>query len=116
MDGTTKIQPSSNGYGITWHADFRWVQRAHEFNCRLHRAWSRAEDVQLHSNDFDRVRHDAETGTLLCVRNGELVTVLVAAYEQYESSQSESVNHQRAGGTGTTTNQRTTAALAEGDD
>jgi hypothetical protein len=114
MDGKPTFGTSSNGYTITRHADLRWVQRAHEFECRLDRAWNRAEVVHLQSADFDRVRHDEETGTLLCSKNNELVTVLTAEYEQHDPITSEAGGRGRSGGALTSTHQHTTAAAFAG--
>jgi hypothetical protein len=83
MDGMTTFPTSSNGCAITWHADLRWVQRAHEFECRPHRAWKRADPVKLQSGDFERVRYDEQTETLLCVNGRTLITVLSAEYETF---------------------------------
>jgi epoxyqueuosine reductase QueG len=67
---------------VSSHGDLRWVQRSHEFECRPQQAWRRAQPVTLTGGNFDRVRYDAETETLLCVDGGVLTTVLWAPYEQ----------------------------------
>lgn len=83
---------------ITCHADFRWVQRAHEFYCRPCQAWSRAEPVVLQSNAFDCVRFDSQTETLLCVRDNMLVTVLSAEYERFTPKSETTATADEEGG------------------
>ena len=72
---------------ISCHADLRWVQRSHSFDCPLRQAWDRGDTVTLKSRDFDRVRYDEQTETLLCVKGQTLVTVLSAEYEIFSPSQ-----------------------------
>jgi|AntRauTorcE11898_2_1112593.scaffolds.fasta_scaffold32840_2 hypothetical protein len=74
---------------ISCHADLRWVQRAHSFDCPLHQAWDRANTVTPKYRDFDRVRYDEKTETLLCVNGQTLVTVLSAEYETFSPRQSD---------------------------
>jgi hypothetical protein len=116
MQGTAMFQPSSSAYRVTQHADLRWVQRAHEFECRLQQAWRRADAVQLQSASFDQVRHDTETGTILCVRDSELITVLVAEYEQYEPISSETENSEISTKRITAAKQHTMDAACAGGD
>lgn len=80
---TVKTLDSSDCVDTSAHADLRWVQRAHEFHYRPSQAWNRAEVVELESRDFDTVRYDEQTETLLCVNDGTLITVLSAAYETF---------------------------------
>jgi hypothetical protein len=68
---------------VTPHADFRWVQRAHEFDRMPNHAWHRSKPVELNYLGFDRVRYDEQTETLLCVNNKTLVTILRAKYESF---------------------------------
>ena len=74
----------SNELSISSHADLRWVQRAHDFDRRLERAWEESKPVSIDYRDFDQVRYDSQTETLLCVRDNTIVTVLRAAYEDFD--------------------------------
>lgn len=117
MHGRPTYGPSTDAYQITHHADLRWVQRAQEFECRLCEAWRRADAVRLRYADFERVGHDPETGTLICVENNEVVTVLIAAYEQYEHITPEVEECETASNEIKSTNKYTeAAAAARGDD
>lgn len=69
---------------VSTHAALRWVQRTRAFEQRPQQAWRRSDAVRLEYGEFDRVRYDTETDTLLCAREKTLVTVLNASYEQFE--------------------------------
>lgn len=71
------------------HADLRWIQRAHELEHRAGQAWHRAKTVLLDSREFDRVRYDEQTDTLLCVNGKTLITVLSAEYESFAPIRSD---------------------------
>lgn len=68
---------------VSSHADLRWLQRTHDFDSHPIRAWQRGTAVRFRPDEFDRVRYDQRTGTLLCVKETTIVTILLAEYESF---------------------------------
>ena len=83
LNQQTNTTKSSVDIEISSHADLRWVQRAHDFDRRLDYAWAEARPVDLKDREFDRVRYDNQSETLLCANGNTLITVLIANYETF---------------------------------
>lgn len=72
---------------VTAHAKLRWVQRSQEFSRTLESAWQNSEVCNLKRPcGFSEVRYDTQSETLLCARDGEIVTVLYAKHEPVDDS------------------------------
>jgi hypothetical protein len=67
---------------VSTHAELRWLQRARGVDRDLASAWSQSRTLELaRPCGFSEVRHDTQSDTLLCARDGNLVTVLYASHE-----------------------------------
>lgn len=84
------IQPED----VSNHAKLRWVQRARGFERDLASVWSKSRALELaRPCGFSEVRHDAQSDTLLCARDGKLVTVLYASHEPLRESREAETLH-----------------------
>ena len=66
------------------HSKLRWQMRGNSPGLPVSIVWERAEPVSLSKNqDFEEVRLDKESSTLLCCRDRTIVTVLRAGWKEF---------------------------------
>lgn len=77
-----KRRSSTQEFQVTDHAKLRWVQRARDFERSLTSAWEAGSVSELaRPCGFSEIRFDDRSETLLCARDGKIVTVLHARHE-----------------------------------
>jgi hypothetical protein len=79
---------------VSTHAELRWLQRARGIDRDLVSAWSKSRTLELaRPCGFSEVRHDAQSDTLLCARDGNIVTVLYASHEPLQDPKGAETLH-----------------------
>lgn len=80
MSATTST--SGRSPYATKHGILRWQIRGNEFDLAVGAVWHRAAAVTLgRPHNFDEIRLDGESNTLLCRRDSSIITVLYAEGE-----------------------------------
>lgn len=87
-------KPATHPVDVTSHAKLRWVQRARAFDRDLASVWRESCEIELDRPcGFSEVRHDTQSDTLLCARDGNIVTVLYASHEPLQEATAKDTLH-----------------------
>jgi hypothetical protein len=82
---------------VSGHAELRWLQRTRDFDRTPESAWRKGNVCDLgRPCGFSEIRYDPPSETLLCARDGEVVTVLDANHEPVQDT--ETTETQRCAG------------------